>query len=122
MQVTSFVCVGLGGAVGAMLRYAVSLMPYRGTFPALTLVTNLLGALAIGVIAGMAARREAPEGLVLFLKTGVCGGFTTFSTFSLEAWQLLEKGHGWMAVTYMLLSVLGCLAGVAAGMWAASRW
>lgn len=122
MQLASFIFVGLGGAVGAMLRYAVSLLPYKGTFPVLTLVTNLLGALAIGVIAGMAARRQAPEGLVLFLKTGVCGGFTTFSTFSLEAWQLLEKGHPGLAVTYMLLSVLGCLAGVAAGLWAVSRW
>ncbi len=122
MQLASFIFVGLGGAVGAMLRYAVSLLPYKGTFPVLTLVTNLLGALAIGVIAGMAARRQAPEGLVLFLKTGVCGGFTTFSTFSLEAWQLLEKGHPGLDVTYMLLSVLGCLAGVAAGLWAVSRW
>ena len=82
MQMTGFVFVGLGGAVGAMLRYAVSLLPYRGTFPVLTLVTNILGALAIGLIAGAAARRQAPEGLILFLKSGVCGGFTTFSTFS----------------------------------------
>ena len=98
MQMTGFVFVGLGGAVGAMLRYAVSLLPYRGT------------------------RRQAPEGLILFLKTGVCGGFTTFSTFSLEAWQLLEKGETGLSALYVLLSVLFCLAGVAAGMWAASRW
>ena len=114
MQMTGFVFVGLGGAVGAMLRYAVSLLP--------TLVTNILGALAIGLIAGAAARRQAPEGLILFLKTGVCGGFTTFSTFSLEAWQLLEKGETVLSALYVLLSVVFCLAGVAAGMWAASRW
>lgn len=122
MQMTGFIFVGLGGAVGAMLRYAVSLLPYRGTFPVLTLVTNILGALAIGLITGTAARRQVPEGLVLFLKTGVCGGFTTFSTFSLEAWQLLEKGETGLSALYVLLSALFCLAGVAAGMWAASRW
>lgn len=122
LQISSFIFVGLGGAAGAVLRYAVSQLPYRGGFPVLTLVTNLLGALAIGVIAGAAARKQMPDGVVLFLKTGVCGGFTTFSTFSLEAWQLLEKGNTFLAGLYMVLSVCLCVAGAAAGMWAASRW
>ena len=65
----------------------------KGLFPALTLITNVLGAAAIGCIAGMAARRGGHEQLVLFLKTGVCGGFTTFSTFSLETYDLLNRGH-----------------------------
>ena len=56
-------------------------------------MTNVLGALIIGVIAGMAARKNLSLNLVLFLKTGVCGGFTTFSTFSLEAYTLIGKGH-----------------------------
>ena len=54
---TGFLCVGAGGAVGAMFRYAISLIPYKGTFPVLTFITNVLGALAIGWISGMAARR-----------------------------------------------------------------
>lgn len=115
------ICVGLGGGAGAVLRYGISLIPYKGTFPLLTLVTNLLGALLIGVIAGTAARKNLSPNLVLFLKTGVCGGFTTFSTFSLEAHTLIEKGHYGMAAGYMLLSVLFCLAGVAAGMYAAEQ-
>ena len=78
-----FLFVGLGGALGAVLRYAISLFPYKGTFPVLTFITNVLGALLIGYIAGAAARRGLSRNLVLFLKTGVCGGFTTFSTFSL---------------------------------------
>ena len=85
---TGFLCVGAGGALGAMLRYGISLIPYKGNFPLLTLVTNVLGALAIGYIAGTAAKRDVPADMVLFLKTGVCGGFTTFSTFSLEAYGL----------------------------------
>lgn len=118
---TGFVCVGIGGAVGAMLRYAISLIPYKGGFPVLTLITNILGALAIGVIAGAAVRKGLPQNAVLFLKTGVCGGFTTFSTFSLEAYNLLKQGHYKTAFLYIILSVVCCLAGVAAGMYAAER-
>ena len=114
---TGVICVGLGGGLGAVLRYGISLLPYKGTFPVLTLVTNVLGALLIGYIAGAAARRELSPNLVLFLKTGVCGGFTTFSTFSLEAQTLLGKGHYAVAVVYMCASVLFCLAGVMAGMY-----
>ena len=67
---TGIICVGLGGGLGAALRYGISLLPYKGTFPALTLVTNVLGALVIGVIAGLAARKNLSPNLVLFLKTG----------------------------------------------------
>lgn len=118
---SGFIFVGLGGAVGAMLRYAISLVPLKGSFPFLTLVTNLLGALVIGFIAGTAARKGMPQSLLLFLKTGVCGGFTTFSTFSLEAYQLLEKKQYTQSVVYVLLSVGLCLAGTAVGMYAAKR-
>lgn len=113
---TGFIFVGLGGAVGAMLRYAISLIPYRGGFPLLTLVTNLCGAVLIGYIAGTAAQRQVPPNLVLFLKTGVCGGFTTFSTFSLEAYTLMEQGRYGQAGAYAVLSVGLCLAGVWCGM------
>ena len=116
-----FVCVGLGGALGAMLRYAISLIPFKGGFPVLTLITNVLGALAIGMIAGAAARKGLPQNAVLFLKTGVCGGFTTFSTFSLEAYNLLEQGQIKMSVLYIVLSVVFCMAGVAAGLYAAEH-
>ena len=60
-----FLYVGAGGALGAALRYAISLLPYKGLFPALTLITNVLGAAAIGCIAGMAARRGGHEQLGL---------------------------------------------------------
>lgn len=111
------ICVGLGGALGAVLRYGISLLPYKGDFPVLTLVTNVLGALFIGFIAGMAARKDMSANLVLFLKTGVCGGFTTFSTFSLEAYTLIGKGYYGLAFAYMCASVILCLAGVIGGMY-----
>lgn len=120
-QMTEIICVGLGGAAGAVLRYGISLIPYKGTFPVLTLLTNVLGALVIGMIAGAVARKNLSAGLVLFLKTGVCGGFTTFSTFSLEAYTLIGKEHYITAFAYMGASVLLCLAGVMAGMYAAEH-
>lgn len=108
--------VAFGGAIGAVCRYGISLVPCKAEFPVLTLLTNLLGALLIGFIVGAAAgSKTVSDNGMLFLKTGVCGGFTTFSTFSLEAWKLLESGRAGLAVCYALLSVAGCVAGAAAG-------
>lgn len=111
--------VGLGGALGAVLRYGISLLPYKGTFPVLTLFTNILGALFIGFLAGMGAKKQLAPEWMLFLKTGVCGGFTTFSTFSLEAYQLAQRGDTALAGVYVVCSVGCSLAGIAAGMWLA---
>ena len=86
----TFIFVALGGAVGACARYAISLIPIKSQFPFLTLITNLLGALLIGFIVGIAESRNVSKNTMLFLKTGVCGGFTTFSTFSLEAYSILS--------------------------------
>ena len=108
-----FLWVGLGGAIGAIFRYVISLIPWKGDFPVLTLVTNLAGAVLIGVVVGLATtKREAGPYAVLFLKTGVCGGFTTFSTFSLESLRMLEQGQRAAALLYILLSVAGCIVGV----------
>ena len=116
-----FLFVGLGGASGAVLRYLVSIIPYKGDFPILTLVTNLIGALAIGFISGI-AEKKLSDNAVLFLKTGVCGGFTTFSTFSLEAYKLFESNHAVLAVIYSVLSVGLCILGVFAGTLAAKKF
>lgn len=110
-----FLFVGLGGAAGAMLRYAISLIPYKGDFPVLTLMTNLIGAVLIGFIVGYASKRSVSENAMLFLKTGLCGGFTTFSTFSLEAYSLFSSGNRITAVCYAVASAALCIAGVWAG-------
>lgn len=111
----SVLLVGAGGALGAVGRYGLSLLPWRGDFPLLTLLTNLLGAVLIGFIAGLAGRGRLPSGWTLFWKTGVCGGFTTFSTFSLESLTLLERGQWLLGGGYMVLSVALCLLGAALG-------
>ncbi|MDO4174023.1 MAG: fluoride efflux transporter CrcB [Eubacteriales bacterium] len=113
---TGFALVGLGGALGSMLRYTISLIPYKSTFPLLTLLTNVLGAVLIGYITGLAVQKNLSEHVILFLKTGLCGGFTTFSTFSLEAHTLLQNGQYGYAALYLLLSLSGSILGVVCGM------
>lgn len=110
------VFVGMGGAIGSILRYAISLIPCRSTFPLLTLITNILGAILIGYITGLAIEKNLSQNTILFLKTGLCGGFTTFSTFSLEAHSLLQNGHYGYAIVYILLSLAGSFIGVVCGM------
>lgn len=112
---TGFLSVGIGGAVGAVLRYAVSLIPCRHTFPLSTLIVNILGAVLIGYIAGASEKCHAAQNTVLFFKTGLCGGFTTFSTFSLEAYTLLQNGSCGYAALYIAMSVIGCIIGVWCG-------
>ena len=112
----SFVFVALGGALGAIARYAISLIPVKAQFPILTLVTNILGAILIGFIVGVTDKKgDVSPNMVLFWKTGVCGGFTTFSTFSLEAYKLLEDKAYVHGGIYMALSVCCCIIGVFLG-------
>lgn len=111
-----FLWVALGGALGAVCRYAISLIPVKTTFPILTLITNLLGAVLIGFIVGIvSSKQNVSSNSVLFWKTGVCGGFTTFSTFSLEALTLFENKSYVSGGLYITFSVLGCVVGVLAG-------
>lgn len=119
----SILFVGLGGAIGAAGRYLISLLPVKGAFPFLTFLTNLLGAILIGIIVGFAASKEnVSKDLVLFLKTGVCGGFTTFSTFSLESLLLLENGKYFLGNVYIVASVALCILGVAIGKYCSTKW
>ena len=111
-----FLFVGLGGALGAVGRYAVSMIPIKTEFPFLTLITNILGAVLIGFIAGIvSAKQDVSQNTVLFWKTGVCGGFTTFSTFSLEAYGLFEKGSNILGLVYAVVSVVSCILGIVCG-------
>lgn len=112
----NFLFVALGGAVGAMGRYSISLLPVKTEFPFLTFITNIIGAVLIGFVVGISANNEkVSDNTVLFWKTGVCGGFTTFSTFSLEAFNLLENKHYAVGGLYIFLSCLCCILGVLCG-------
>lgn len=111
-----FLLVGLGGAVGAMLRYGMSMIPVKSEFPFMTLLINFLGAVIIGILAALSIKQTLlTSDSLLLLKTGVCGGFTTFSTFSLEAVTLLEQHKTGLGITYIAASILLCLLGVLLG-------
>lgn len=91
-------CVGIGGFAGAVLRYLIGLIRVKETmiFPIKTFAVNILGCFLIGCISAAAVRSaETPLNprLILLLKTGVCGGFTTFSSFALETTGLMRDGH-----------------------------
>jgi CrcB protein len=110
--------VGLGGFIGTVMRYLIGLLPSHSgsSFPIKTLIINVTGAFVIGLIAAAAAKyRTLDPHLVLLIKVGICGGFTTFSTFAYESVGLIQKGEIWTALAYVVLSVgLGFLAVVAA--------
>ncbi|HTM77031.1 MAG TPA: fluoride efflux transporter CrcB [Devosia sp.] len=107
----AFALVGVGGAIGAMARYGVSLAVGRlwgPGFPLATLLVNIVGSLAMGVLVGWLAKvlpSWAVEGR-LFLAIGVLGGFTTFSSFSLDTIVLIENGQIGQAGLYIVLSVV----------------
>ncbi|TDQ80826.1 camphor resistance protein CrcB [Dongia mobilis] len=121
----SYLIVFLGAGIGGALRHGVNLGSLRlfgQGFPLGTLVVNVLGSLLMGLIAGyFAFKGEAPQSLRLFLTTGILGGFTTFSAFSLDAALLYERGAIGQAVLYVLGSVFLSLLGIALGL-AAIRW
>lgn len=116
-MVGTLLSVALGGAIGASARYLVnvSVMRFVGPgFPYGTIIANVVGSFLMGVMVVVLARRG---GLVYapFLMTGVLGGFTTFSAFSLDTFTLFERGEGAVAGLYVVASVVMSLAAIVAG-------
>lgn len=103
------IAVGAGGFAGAILRYLISLAPVKETtvFPIKTFIINIAGCILIGCIAALVSKNVLlNQELILFLKTGLCGGFTTFSTFALETSDLIKNGNTGIAFLYTVLSVV----------------
>lgn len=123
-QFVASLYVALGGAIGALLRYQASrgitrlLGPQVVTaFPWATLAVNVVGSLVMGLLAGYLARQgQGGDQLRLFIGVGVLGGFTTFSSFSLELMMLIERGQPFQALTYALVSVLAGLTALYIGL------
>lgn len=118
-MISQILLVGAGSCLGGILRYLLGrtfqwLFP--SSFPWATLVINALGCLAIGILCGLLSRGGAwSESLRLFAVVGLCGGFTTFSTFSNESYHLWLNGCIVQALAYILLSVVTGLAMVLLG-------
>ena len=115
-----FLIVFLGGGFGAALRHGVNLASARliGTaFPYATLFENVTGSLVMGLIAGyFAFKGDAPQHLRLFLTTGILGGYTTFSAFSLDVALLAERHEIGLAALYVLASLVFSIGGLFAGL------
>lgn len=117
----NYLIVFIGGGVGSMIRHGVNVSAARlaGTaFPYGTLTVNITGSLIMGLFAGyFAFKGDAPQSWRLFLMTGVLGGYTTFSAFSLDTALLYERGEIALALAYVLasvgVSVLGLFFGLA---------
>lgn len=97
--------VGAGGAIGAVMRYwtsAAMLRIWLGDLPLATFVVNVVGCFAIGLLAGAAETRSVfTDDVRLFLVVGILGGFTTFSSFGFEAFELIRRGHAMLAVFHV---------------------
>jgi len=119
-QVTDFFLVFLGGGLGAMLRHLVNISCARcvGTaFPYSTFIINISGSTVMGLIAGyLAFKGAASQPWRLFLMTGILGGYTTFSAYSLDAALLYERGQLGLAAFYVIGSVVFSIAGLFAGL------
>jgi CrcB protein len=115
--------VAVGGAIGASLRHFVNLGSLRlvgASYPWGTMAINIAGSFAMGVFIELLARRfDASNELRLFVATGILGGFTTFSAFSLDFAVLWERGATIPALGYATASVLGSLLAIFLGLWLA---
>lgn len=113
----SFLAVAFGGAIGAMMRFALSLaFPYvQGQWPLGTFLANMLGCLIMGGLFALLQQSILPGGLKPLLVTGFLGALTTFSTFALEAWLMLAHNAHLLAMGYVVASVAAGIALVALG-------
>ncbi|MCK1390558.1 fluoride efflux transporter CrcB [Bradyrhizobium sp. 1] len=120
MNIQFILAVAAGGALGAVVRYLVAIGSGRafGTdFPWGTLIINITGSFLIGIFTAMFATRwNLPQAARIFLTVGICGGYTTFSTFSLDAWYLIERGQTWASAAYMIGSVVLSVGALIAAM------
>ena len=108
----NFLLVGLGGAAGSMLRYVFYLFITTKQFPFATFAVNIIGSFIIGLVLALSLKDQSfNNNWKLFLATGICGGFTTFSAFSLENITLLQNEKYFTALIYIVASiVLGIVA------------
>ena len=113
-----FFVIALGGAIGTLLRYIAGGLDYRfsgGVFPISTLVVNVTGSLVIGFLWGIVDRFTVSPNVRLFVFIGILGGYTTFSTFSLETFNLMRDGEYRIALMNVILSVILSIGAVFLG-------
>lgn len=116
----NYLLVLIGGALGSVGRYGTGVLAGRclGTnYPFGTLTVNLVGGFFMGVLVGILARSGGSEQARLFFGVGILGGYTTFSAFALDAVTMIERGNWGVAVSYALVSVIGSVVALFAGLY-----
>lgn len=125
-MIKSLLIVGTGSFIGGAMRYLLSTLMKSACgqgFPWGTLMVNLLGCFLFGMLFAVFGKSNATDNtLYLLLTTGICGGFTTFSTFANESVQMLQQGNTWGFVGYVATSVVAGLALIALGYGVAKAW
>lgn len=120
-MIKQIILVGIGGGVGSIFRFLISVLTrrhFQETFPLATFIVNLSGCFLIGLLIGTLTRHsDSDNQLKVLLITGFCGGFTTFSTFASENMQLIANNQWPVAFSYTALSILLGVALVWTGMW-----
>lgn len=111
----SFLSVAIGGAIGATLRYALGLISIKTDFPLITFIINVLGSFIIGIVVGISEEKEINSNMLLFLRVGFCGGFTTLSTLSVETITLFNDKHYAFGIFYAVISLICSVVGVVIG-------
>jgi fluoride exporter len=121
MNLQLVIAVAIGGAIGSVARYGVGIGSgklFGLAFPWGTLIINVVGSFLIGAFAeSFALRWDAPQAVRVFLTVGICGGFTTFSAFSLDTYVLIERGELWPAAAYAIGSVALSIGALVAGLY-----
>lgn len=127
MSLTTCLYVTLGGAFGTLARYVLSVLalPISHRFPWATLIANVTGCAIIGFVGTLTlthGRHPLSENMRLFVMVGFCGGYTTFSAFSLQTLDLIRNGYSARAALNVAASVVLCILAVAAGHWIAAEF
>ncbi|HUM07480.1 MAG TPA: fluoride efflux transporter CrcB [Acidocella sp.] len=124
-DIAAYIWVAVGGAIGSVARYALGnamVLALGASFPWGTLLINVLGSFIIscfGMLAGAHGRFPLPFEARVFVTVGLCGGFTTFSSFSLQTVELARNGQGGRALFYVIASVILCVLACALGVFVA---
>lgn len=107
----NLVWVFVGGGLGSMCRYGIArlMSNYKLDFPLATFIANVISCIILGYFIGLTLKEGLSDNLKLLLMTGFCGGFSTFSTFSAESFQLLQSGNTGTAILYIGTSIVVCL-------------
>ena len=120
MNIQFILAAAAGGALGSVGRYPTGIVSgklFGFGFPWGTLLINIAGSCLIGaLVEAFALKWDAPQSVRIFLVVGICGGFTTFSTFSLDAYLMMQRGEMWQAAAYMIASVVLSIAALFAGL------